>query len=303
MCRKVSFLILFFFCCSLIGQDLNFRIGASFDFGNKVKRIGLRLSSGYGYLFAQFNSTANLYYNFSSLALCQNGFEVQLAIGTQIGFGNKLSNDNKYLSVTDNNMPSSYTIGYAYTRYWDTQGTKQSTGTIVCNLANFAIVTENDLFGAGKGWRDRYRTGAIKFTYRYLDTKFGFSMLFWTGDYASCSKIIDSKYPARFGYRSNDKAIFGNYSLGLFSAQVEYILPYQHVLRLDAGIDSEHIRHFVQNKGLHDMPFYTDKMVKRQLMHIPMLQENGDQFLFKVDETVKSTQIYYNVGLNNNTFY
>ena len=145
--------------------------------------------------------------------------------------------------------------------------------------------------------------GQLKLCYTHLNTRVGVNVLMWTGDYASSQKITGTDYPARFGYRGNDESIYGNFSLGLLSMSLDQILPYQQVARINLGVDSEQVRHAVQNKALHDMPFYTDKMVKRQLMHIPMLQSDGTQYLFLEGQSVRPAQFYYNLGLNPGVFY
>ena len=146
--------------------------------------------------------------------------------------------------------------------------------------------------------------GAVKVSYRYSDLRFGFNIQLYTGDYSSSPKITDNpNYPARFGYRSEDNATYANKSLGIISIQAEYVSLFHQSGRIDAGLNSEKLRHAVQNKGLHDMPFYTDKMVKRQLMHVPMLQENGKIYTFEESQSIKPVKFYYNLSTNPSAFY
>jgi len=282
---------------------MNFTAGVSFDFGNKVKRIGLRLSFSYEYNFIQINSTVNAYYVFSSLALENKTPELQFGIGPGFGFGKIDSVQNRFVGLSENNLYFNNMIGYAYTIYLDKQETSQSSGLIYANFGSLSVITENDLLGGGKGWKDRFRTGAFRMEYQYFDAKIAINTILWTGDFSECTKVTDSEYPARFGYFSNDKAIHGAYSAGLFSLHMEQILPYGQVAKFDLGVDSEQVRHYVQNKALHDMPFYTDKMVKRKLMHIPMLQKDGTQYLFLDQQKIRPSKVYFNLGLNSGIFY
>ncbi|MFK8036842.1 MAG: polymorphic toxin type 23 domain-containing protein [Crocinitomicaceae bacterium] len=283
---------------------VNFKLGLTVDFGNEVKRIGLCFDINAYHEFVQVNLMSGAYYNFSSWGIQDKTPEVKLGVGAHFGIGPKDNILNPFVTLHDQNMPHDYSIGYGYQYYFDKQGTSQSSGLIVFNYKGLSILTENDLLGAGKGWRDRYRTGAIKLTYRYECLRFGVNVQLYTGDYASSPKIRDNQnYPARFGYKSQDKSIYGNKSLGILSLQGEYVGPYFQSARVDLGINSEKVRHFIQNKSLHDMPFYTDKMVKRELMHIPMLQEDGTIYTYDIGQSVKPASFYYNLSLNPTAFY
>jgi hypothetical protein len=281
--------------------------GVSFSFGNKIKRVGLGTKAFYGYEFIQLNAQLNVLYNFQTLALNKKSPEIQTGIGVQFGIDQSDTIINRFMSLIDKNMPYNYSLGYTYLHYWDKQNTSQGSGILNVNIKNLTLATQNDLFGWGQGWRDRYRTGAFIIQYRYLDVKLALNTSFWTGDYTGCTKVTDDKnYPARFGYYLNDKGIYTDKSAGLFSFQVDYIIPqipYQQITRLNIGVDSEKIRHLIQNKLMHDMPFYTDKMAKRHLLHYPMLDENGNQYLFKTKQTYKKSSFYYNLGLNELLFY
>ena len=284
-----------------------FTAGLSFSFGNKVNRIGLRSSVFYGYEFVQVNAQINALYNFQTLALKNKTPELQVGVGAQFGLVKSDTNTNRFIGLIDKNIAYDYSLGYTYLHYWDKQNTSQGSGMWNFNIKNFTLATQNDLFGWGQGWRDRFRTGAFIIQYRYLDTKFAIKSEFWTGDYTGCTKVTDdTNYPARFGYYLNDKGIYTDKSAGLLSLQVEQILPgipYHQVARANLGVDSEWVRYAIQNKALHDMPFYTDKMVKRHLLHYPMLDKNGKQYLFKKGQYIKPTTVYFNIGTNEIEFY
>ncbi len=285
-------------------QEFNFKIGISVDFGNEVKRIGLQFDFNSNYEFIQGNTFVGCYYNFSSWGVQLKTPEIKLGLGAHFGIGKKDNTANPYISLSDINLPHSYSIGYAYQYYFDWQGTSQSTGLFAFSFENLSVLTENDLFGAGKGWRDRFRTGGFKLSYRIKNYKFGINIQLYTGDYSSCTKVTDDAgYPARFGYRSQDRSTYGDKSLGILSLQFDYASQFYQTGRIDLGINSEKIRHTIQNKWLHDMPFYTDNMVKRQLMHIPMLKDDGGIYTFKDSELPKKGKLYYNLSINPSTFY
>ncbi len=279
-------------------------LGVSFSIGNKVNRVGFRAASYYHYGFIQVNSSLTAYYNFNSLAVRKKTPELQFGLGVQFGMGKlRTSNENRYVSLTDNNTLYFSSIGYSYLHYWDRQETTQGGGIFNINIENFTLATQNDILGFGSGWRDRFRTAAVLVQYRYLDTKFGLNTTFWTGDFSDCKTIDETNYPARFGYKEQKGAKYGKFSLGLLSLQVEQVLPYTQIARVNVGLDSEKVRHTVQNKFAHDQYYTKEKSIKYKQKHYPMLDENGNQYLFEKNQKIKPATFYYNISLNNGVFY
>jgi hypothetical protein len=303
-----SLVIAFFFLLltfSNYGQKPTFgwSAGLSFSLGNKVQRIGLRGSAFYTHGFAQVNATTNVFYNFKSIATGLKTPEFQFGIGGNFGFGRRDSSLNHFVSLTDNNTDYFYSVGYSYLMYLDKIKTSQAGGILSVNIDNFTFATHNDLFGFGKGWRDRFRTAALLLQYRYLDTKAGINMTFWTGDYIGCEVVNDGKYPSRFGYKKNDKAIYGRSMASLLSLQIEQFLSYNQIARLNIGMDSEKVRHAIQNRLIHDQYYVNRKFIKRPQKHYPMLDKEGGQYTFKHGESVRPASLYFNLGLNSGVFY
>jgi len=283
-----------------------FSAGLSFDLGTKLNRIGISAAGYYNYRFIQANSSLKFYYNFQSLGLKKKSPEIQLGGGINFGFGTKDSVRNQFVGLTENNTPFQYAAGYSYMRYWDKNQTSQSTGLFNIQIQNFRLITENDLLAGGKGWRDRFRTGALKVDYTYDVYRAGISSLFWTGDFIGCEVVKDSLYPSRFGYRKKDKSTFGDFSLGLLSVQADYIIPgipLNQIARLNVGVDSEKVRHVLQNKLIHDQIYFPERWIKTENPHIPMLSTDGSQYLFLQGQKVKPASLYFNAGLNSGTFY
>jgi len=278
-------------------------VGLSFCFGNKVNRIGVSFSGYYNYQFTQVNATARNYYNFSTLALNKSTPELQLALGAQFGFNKMDTVLNKFIGITEKNMPYKNSVGYAYQRYFDGQKTSQATGIIAFTIDKISVVSENDVFAGGLGHRDRYRTGALYVGYQYRDTKLGINTTFWTGDYTGSKKVTDSNYPARFGYVSDNVNTYGNFSAALLSVQVKQLLPYQQIVRANIGVDDEHVRNAIQNKTMHDLPFLPRKWMQTEQVHIPMLSKDGKQYLYLPEQEVKPTSLYFNLGMNSGLFY
>ncbi|MGV6860796.1 MAG: polymorphic toxin type 23 domain-containing protein [Putridiphycobacter sp.] len=306
---KNFILIIFLSIAFLCPAQINFgwTAGLSFSFGNKVNRMGLRSNIYLGYEFVQVNGQVNLLYNFQTLALKNSTPEIQFGAGSQFCFGETDTIRNAFLGLTENNLPYFYSFGYTYLHYWDKQETSQGGGILNLNIREFSFATQNDLFGWGQGWRDRFRTGAFMFQYRYNYTKIGLKAEFWTGDYTGCTKVLDDRnYPARYGYKLNDKGQYTKFTAGLISLQVDQIIPdvnIQQVARVNIGVDSEKFRHAIQNKLMHDMPFFPDAFIKNKQLHYPMVDKSGNQYLFKDKQTIKPTTFYFNVGLNEFVFY
>jgi len=306
-----KFLILFCFCCAILngrGQQLGsgFSAGISFDFGTKVNRIGLSAGAYCNYAFVQLNSTLKVYYNFQSLGLKKKTPEVQLAGGINFCYGKKDSLQNRFTGLGENNTRYRNAFGYSYIRYWDRNETSQSTGLFNIQVQQFRALTENDLFGAGKGWRDRFRTGAFMIEYTTGDFRFALTSAFWTGDYVGCDIVKDSLYPARYGYRKSERSQYGLFSLGLLSAQVNWLIPevpLNQNARLNVGIDSEKMRNAIQNKFIHNQFFLPKKWITHETPHIPMLSDKGDQYCYYPNQKVKPISFYFNAGLNSPVFY
>jgi hypothetical protein len=296
------------FSARAVDSFYGFSVGLGFSFGTHVNRIGLSASAYYNYGFAQANISTKGYYNIQSIGLKQKGFEYQFGAGMQFGFGRKDSARSPFINLTENNLLQDYSVGYTYLVYADQQKTKQASGILSVSALDFKFATHNDLFGFGQGWRDRYRTGAFLLEYRYQNCKFALNSTLWTDDYSICKKVLDSDYPARFGYKKANNCKFGGKSMGLFSLQFNYlvptgIIPFSQNLQANLGIDSEKIRNVIQNKWIHDHYYVPKKWIKRNPCHIPMEARNGGQFLFQENQEIKKTSLYFNVGLNQGLFY
>lgn len=285
-----------------------FTAGLSFSFGTHVNRLGFQVAGYYNYAFAQANASINGYYNFQSIALKQKGLELQLGAGIELGFGRKDSSRNPFVGIAENNLLQDYSVGYSYLMYFDQQKTTQTSGILSVSALDFRFATENDLFGFGQGWRDRYRTGGFLLEYRYQDFKFGLNSTLWTDDYSICKKILDSDYPARFGYKDDRNVNFNGKSIGILNAQVKYLPnprynPTNQVIQANIGIDSERLRNVLQNRFIHDHVFIPKNWITRNPCHIPMEAEGGGQYLFEENKRIEKTHFYFNIGANQSLFY
>ena len=287
--------------------------GLSFSFGTHVNRLGFNLAGYYTYHFAQVNTGIRGYYNFQSFGLKENGLELQLSSGFQLGFGRKVDDRNPFIGPAENNLLQDYSIGYDYLIYLDKFKTSQTTGMLSATILDLKFATENDLFGFGQGWRDRFRTGAFLFEYRYQQFKFGITSTLWTDDYTICRKVLDTDYPARFGYKNDEKCKYGGTATSTFGLRVNYMIPNMPVniggipldqnFQLDIGIDAEQVRNLFQNKMIHDHYPIPENWIKRSPCHYPMQAQGGGQFLYKDGQKVEKPKFFFNLGLNQGLFY
>ena len=307
-----KFLLITIVLCQLhakaVDSFFGISAGVSFSFGTHVNRLGLNVSGYYNYGFAQANVSMKGFYNFQSLGLKEKGFEFQMASGIQLGFGRKDSARNPFIGPAENNLMQDYSVGYDYLIYLDQQKTSQTSGIISITAWDLKFATENDLFGFGQGWRDRYRTGGFLLEYRYQDFKFGLNSTMWTDDYTICRKVLDSDYPARFGYKKDGACKFGGLNIGTFSARVNYMIPAQYVplnqnVQLDIGVDAEQVRNFFQNKLIHDHYPIPEKWIKRHPCHYPMQAQGGGQYLYQDGQEIEKAKFFFNLGLNQGLFY
>lgn len=307
MTKKILFFAFIFFRFLSFGQEINwgYSVGLAFSFGTEVNRIGFHSSVFANYNFAQVNAAINGYYNFKSLGKREKTVELQLGGGAQFGFGRKDTIQNNFIGLTENNTFHDYAAGFAFIRYWDQQGTSQSTGILNANILNVNLITENDLFGNLVRQRDRYRTGAFLIEYQYENTKVGINALLWTYDYAHCAVIVDenSEKWARFGYYEDDFPKNRSTSLGILSISVKQWLPYHQTPHLALGINSEKVRNVVQNEFIHDQPFFPSSWVRRKPAHIPMFTPENQQYLHLEGQEIKPAKFYFDVGLNTLPFY
>lgn len=283
--------------------ELGGKIGVSFAFGNKINRLGF-IASGYAVRdWLQINSSANFNYTFKSLAIKKSTPEIRLSIGALGGYGFKLENVNNFIGATENNTVFANSIGYTYNRYWDKNGTTQSSGLIAARFNKITIATENDILGAGRGNEDKFRTGGVYLEYQHLDTKLGINTTMWTGNYSKSPLISDTDFPAQNGYRDMKNSVYGNRSASLLSFQIKQLLPFNQTAQLNIGIDDERIRNRLQNQFMHNLKFIPKSWQKTKNFHIPMLTEDGKQYLYKPEQTIKKPTFYFNLGMNNPMFY
>ena len=185
------------------------------------------------------------------------------------------------------------------TIYFNKIKTSQVTGTIAFQFNHFSLISENDIFA--KPILDRFRTGAFLLQYQNKHFQYAVNCTMWTGKMGEAIKN-DSLYPSP-GYMNSVNGVYSNLSHGLLSAQIKYANQYGQYLQSNIGIDAEKVRHTVQNKIIHDMPFIPKQWNKAQNVHIPMIDREGNQYLYRNDQKIKKAKLFLNAHTSPNIFY
>ena len=280
-------------------------VGVLLGLGKPTNRIGIHAYIQLYNTRFQTSISTKAYYNYSNFGPPLRYWEIQPQWSVQAAWGQENLTENPFYYTVLQRRGRQYALGYAFQYYWNTVGTQQGTGTIVLQIDKVLVQVENDVFGNFRG-RDRFRTGAVSLTYQQDDFLLELKSVLWTGETRGAGLVTcrePGAYPCRWGFKDISKLPFGNYSHGVLAAQVHYALPYRQSAQLGVGIDSEHIRHFVQNKLIHDMYFLPSKWVQTKNLHYPMLDENGLPYLYEEGQIIRKDKIYLHLGLNENGFY
>ena len=270
--------------------------GVTVNIGNKVNNIGIFVSAYVHYDYVQFNPGVRVRYNFKNLGIPGRYWEFDCYGGLLFAFGKHNETKNLFINSVSNQTKRPYSIAYSYNIYCDGIGTSQKTGTIALQFDKISLIMENDLFGDNK---DRFRTAATTVQYHSQETVIGLSIILWTGE--AGERITGSDYPARKGYFSQGR--YGQYSHGILCLQARQYLDYGQNIQLAAGIDAEQVRNVFQNKIFHDMVLLPPNFVKNQSHHMPMLDTNGNLYLYQSGQKIRKPAPYVNAGLNTGNFY
>ena len=310
---KVKWLLIVFFLLfcptsKLLAQDNPFKSesngftgGLNISFGSHVKRTGVFVGGYYYKDFLQVNAIARWYFNFKNLGELQRGTEKHMGIGLAYAFDESVYTPNHFVSVTGSQTGKKYSIGYGYNFYWDHRKTSQRTGTVGFQLGALDLVHENDGLAIHS---DKYRTATLYIGYRWDYHRIGVNSILWTGDAGSSAvnEVKESNF-SRFGYKDLSQAEYGHFSHGLLSFQYDYAMDYYQVANVNIGVDSERVRNVLQNLIVHDLYFWPKKWNPAKNPHVPMLDTDGNPYLYLKEQEIRKSLFYFNLGLNETLFY
>lgn len=301
-------MILIFSCRNISAQDLiykdkniGFNFGVVLGFGTHIQRFGLVMNFFYCDNQFQANSEVRAYYSFKNLGPKFIYPEIILSQGFVFSFGPKRNFFNPFLNSVSNQTRYTNCIAYSYNAYFNKKKTTQQTGIINISIDKFSLITENDILA--RPLLDRFRTAAFLLQYQ-PDSAFQFAIncTMWTGQYRH-KKEIDDTHFYHHCYMDTTRSVYTNYSHGLLSAQVKYNVAYSQNAQMNIGIDADQVRNAVQNKFIHDMKFIPRSWNKARNCHMPMIDKNGNQFLYQEGQEVRNSKFYLNLFGNGNLFY
>lgn len=286
------------FLCAIFAQGQTHRFGFHtsiiLQVGTPINRIGVGISGYWLTPFSQLNigNQSTLY--FSGYGPRQSYFENRSHIALIGLVGKREMRSTTYFGELHHHSSKNAAFGYSYLVYWDTRGTAQTSGAFGMQFHQYSFAFENDAFGF-QG-RDRFRTGRL--TAAYLDSTFQIQLqsIIWTGESRGGQRQHDTHYPGKFGYKDLSNTYLGKYSHGVLTLGVKHILPFNQLAGVEIGIDHERIRHFFQNRLVHDFQF-SKKNPSRMNPHYPMLQQDGSPYLFKDEQCIRKGKPVIQLGL------
>lgn len=275
--------------------------GLSIQIGSHQKRIGLNVSASIGQTYANFKLQYHLLYTLQDLGYHEKSFQHIASAQLATAFHKKSVS---YRSINDSPFGNYYfyELHYRYRYYFNQWGTRQPTGEIGLNFGHFFFQHENDLLAAKSV--DRFRTAAMRVGYSDSIQSIGTSFILWTGnkDHPNTKRINSSEF-TRYGYFDLSGTPFGKYSHGILSIDYTRQLPFANQLRLSVGYDHEKIRNLVQNKFMHDLPFWPRKWNTAKSRHVPMVDQEGNAYLYQENQELRDGKFYWGLFFNSPDFY
>lgn len=297
--RRFIFLV-FLFPSFLFGQTFGspkfgVSLGITMNVGTHVNNLGINVNAYYTDYFYQFNLGQSLTFNATSYGKRTHFWESRSSAGLHLMAGKRNLTPDFQLNGLFHNTHYNYGLGYNYLIFKDNAGTSQISGGWALHLKNTSLLFENDVFGGQA--KDRFRTGHFAVSYRSNNLKFITGMYIWTGETSNShwEKIPMKHQPS--GFRVLEDLPYGRTSHGIGYCGVYYNLGFGQNVHFKLGIDSEHLRHAVQNRLIHDLLFLPKK-VERNTPHYPRLDETGCPVFEKA--SVRKNRFYFQQGLNEN---
>lgn len=308
MIRSITTFFLFVFFSTALAQDMvyqnkniGFNIGANFAFGTHFQRLGLNFNLFYVNSIVQTNSEIRAYFSFKNLGPKFIYNELVLAQGITFGYGSKQNFSNPFINSVSNQTGYKNSVAYSYNYYFNKIKTKQVTGIAAFQFGDISFITENDILA--KPILDRFRTGAFLIQYQYKDIfQAAINCTMWTGRMGKSIDIDHRKIYTKC-YMDTTDGVYSKISHGLLSAQFKYNLGFSQNVQANIGVDAEQVRNAVQNRFIHNMKFIPKKLNKTHNCHIPMMDREGQQYLFKEGQKIKKPVLYWNIFSNANLFY
>ena len=276
-------------------NHIGFSSGLILNFGTHVNSFGFFLKTYFKDNFYQINLGSSITTNIKSYGNRKRFWESRNYLGLILLGGKK---DNTFDFQLDGLMHQSFfrnAIGYNYLWYFDNIGTSQRSGGWSLSINKLAFYFENDVFGGQA--KDRFRTGSLMVSYRNKDFKYCSGIYLWTGETDGAYWNRNSSNTSKNGFKNLSDLPFGKTSHGIIYSSLIYNLPYGQNVHFKLGVDSEQVRHVVQNRLIHDLVFLP-KNIERKTPHYPRLNQDGMP-VFEKGKSKKS-KLFIQLGANEN---
>jgi hypothetical protein len=279
------------------------KLGVVLQFGTHIQKLGFQAGGYIGYYNAQLNTNFQINKCFKNIGPNGKYIETQWRNAVLLGFDKSERNYDTLTFFNSVTYLQKYCmhIAYAFNIYKDNRGTSQNTGTIKIAYKQVSISTENDAF-AFSAW-DRFRTGNINISWTNKYFSISNNYILFTGQANNNPIIIDSNYSSKYGYVNMSEAVLGKFSAGIAAINIAYGLPYFQNINAGMGIDDERIRHFFQNKLIHDNAIVHALNPKAHNPHIPMLANDGKAFINNKIQKLKPVKWIGKIGINDLELY
>ncbi|TXI85837.1 MAG: hypothetical protein E6Q37_05330 [Crocinitomicaceae bacterium] len=273
--------------------QFGWQLGIVLNIGTHVNSVGVNTNLYYSDYFYQLNVSSQLKYVFTSYGKRKLFWENRNALGLILVGDKKSITPDFQLDGLNHQTRHSKAIGFNYLWYFDKAKTSQRSGAWSMHINYFSLLFENDVFGGQA--KDRFRTGTLQLNYRYNDFKFFTNLFLWTGETANSFWDKTPSHKCPNGFRSLEKLPYGKTSHGIWSFGALTNWNTAQTFSAKIGIDSEHIRHAVQNRFAHDLLFLPKK-IERNTPHYPRLDPEGKP-VFERSE-VRRSRFYLQAGIN-----
>ncbi len=301
--KKIYFLIFFYGILSDLSAQINYfySLSGHIWLGTPINRLGIVIHGGLTYQHFQIYSQFRMHYQLTNWVKCKPSTELQFALGGLLAWG--LPNTFFSHELLFQNFTSyRNSLGYAHHWYIDKIQTSQRSGSFFFQYNKVSFIFENDAF-AGLG-RDEFRTGGAKIIYQINSShSIALNCILWTGRTHDAPRIDTSDYPSRYGYKDLSNSLYGRYSKGILALQYSYYRSSIGITQMQIGIDAEPIRHFFQNKLIHDMPFLPPKWNNAKNPHFPMLDIEGLPHINPHKQKIRIPKPHIQMGIQPSSFY
>lgn len=282
-----TFLLVYATQLAVSQNGFGFQTQLSLQLGAPINAIGMQTNFFYAHNHFQFGTGWQAKCYLTGLGPKGIFLENRFHLSGNVTWGKTRETNRQFMNPIFQFTDRRNSLGYAYYWFLDTRETSQRSGAWLLQVDRTFVYFENDLF-AGQG-RDRFRTGTLQVMYMDSLQQLAINMRMWTGETRGAKVIENSAYPSSRGYKDLSGSLYGKHSHGILSVSYARSFDFSPI-SIELGIDSEHIRHFFQNKLIHDFPYFlkTNPMRNR---HLPMLDENGLPYLDPKTQKLKKTKL------------